>query len=112
MNYQDECAKTWREHLPLSVSDAELLNAALGVAGEAGEFANAVKKQKFYGKPKERDALIDELGDVLYYCAMAATCLGVTLNEVQERNIAKLRKRHGEAFNEAYYNRDGCHTSQ
>ena len=104
MDYTAECLKTWNcNHRALTAAEGELLNLALGVAGEGGELANLVKKQTFYGKPRDRDALIDELGDVLYYCAMLADHLGVTLEEVQERNIAKLRQRHGETFNAEHY---------
>ena len=51
--------------------------AALGLAGEAGEFANLIKKMTAHGHPTSKDILMDELGDVLWYLAEAATsCAG------------------------------------
>lgn len=68
--------------------------ATLGLCGEAGEFANKVKKIQRDGmKPETRDALIDELGDSLWYIAAAADELKVSLSEVARRNVEKLRSR-------------------
>ena len=42
--------------------------------------------------------MIEELGDVLWYCAELACGLGVTLEEVAMKNIGKLRRRYPEGF--------------
>ncbi len=76
----------------------KLLCAALGLAGEAGEFADAVKKMLFHGHPNDPAKLVKEIGDVLWYCALAAHSLGVDLAEVAARNIAKLRMRYPAGF--------------
>lgn len=71
----------------------------LGLAGEAGEVANIVKKiQRDHGgviTDETRAKLKDELGDVLWYISACADELGLTLAEIAEFNVDKLMKRHG-----------------
>lgn len=71
----------------------------LGLAGEAGEVANIVKKiQRDLGGQINDDfrlKLKDELGDVLWYISACADELGITLDEIAEYNVEKLAKRHG-----------------
>ena len=70
----------------------------LGLAGEAGEVANIVKKiQRDHGgvvNDEIRLKLKDELGDVLWYISACADELGLTLSEIAEFNVRKLAKRH------------------
>ena len=94
--YQRLALRTARD-LP---ANERLLNAALGLAGEAGEFADSVKKIRFHGHESDPDELIKELGDLLWYTALAAHALGVPLAQVAERNITKLRGRYPAGFSE------------
>ena len=74
-----------------------LLTAAVGVSAEGGEFMEIVKKMVFQGKPwsdSNREHLIIELGDVLWYVAQACMALGVDFEEVLEINVKKLEKRY------------------
>lgn len=67
---------------------------ALGLAGEAGEVANKVKKITRDGHtPALRVAILAELGDVLWYVAGLATVLGADLSEIAQENLAKLGSR-------------------
>jgi NTP pyrophosphatase (non-canonical NTP hydrolase) len=70
----------------------------LGLAGEAGEVANIVKKiQRDAGgvtTSETRAKLKDELGDVLWYISACADELGLTLAEIAEFNVKKLAARH------------------
>ena len=75
-----------------------LLNAVMGLCGEAGEVIDLVKKQRFQGHPLDRDALVKELGDVAWYLAEAAQGLGVPLEEIMRRNLDKLHKRYPKGF--------------
>ena len=72
----------------------------LGLAGEAGEVANIVKKiqRDFSGEITDeiRAKLKDELGDVLWYISACADELGLTLTEIAKFNVEKLAKRHNQ----------------
>ena len=78
--------------------DGKILNAALGLAGEAGEFADHIKKYQFQGHDLDREHLIKELGDIIWYVAQAAVGLETTNDEIMERNIAKLKARYPHGF--------------
>ncbi|MBN2501928.1 MAG: nucleoside triphosphate pyrophosphohydrolase family protein [Anaerolineales bacterium] len=83
--------------------DRRLIIAALGLAGEAGEFANLVKKLTAHGHTDiTPEVLADELGDVLWYLAEAATACGLELDFVASENVRKLQKRYPEGFSEEH----------
>lgn len=67
---------------------------ALGLAGEAGEVANLVKKQA-RDDADNVEAIREELGDVLWYVAQACSELGVSLDLLAVENLEKLEQRHG-----------------
>ena len=75
-----------------------LQNAALGLCGEAGEFADIIKKVSFQGHELDEAHLADEVGDILWYCALAAQALGRDLSDIAEANVAKLQKRYPNGF--------------
>jgi NTP pyrophosphatase (non-canonical NTP hydrolase) len=83
-----------------------LLTAGVGINAEGGEFLEIIKKMVFQGKPfneDNREHMIIELGDIMWYVAQATQALGVSFNEVIERNVKKLEKRYpGGAF-DIYY---------
>jgi NTP pyrophosphatase (non-canonical NTP hydrolase) len=93
--YQLAAART----INRSLSDEQrLLDAAAGLAEEAGEVLGHVRKHVMQGRALDRDAVLIELGDALWCVAIAAQSLGVPLSEVARRNEAKLRARHPEGF--------------
>ena len=74
-----------------------LTTAAVGISAEGGEFMEIVKKMVFQGKPwndDNREHLIIELGDVLWYVAQACMALDVSFDEVVATNVEKLKKRY------------------
>lgn len=77
---------------------SDLRTAALGLAGESGEFADLVKKAFYQGHNVDYKALEKELGDILWYAALACTILLVPMGDVMEANIAKLRARYPDGF--------------
>ncbi len=95
----DYDAITWR--MVENTRAIDLQHAALGLTSEAGEFADALKKHLFYGQPLDFVNLVEELGDVCWYVALAAAALDVPLGEVLARNVAKLRARYPGGFTEA-----------
>jgi len=76
------------------------VNYALGVAGEAGEVADLVKKEAFHGHETNLDEIRKELGDVMHYVSGLATLYGLKLEDVAQGNIDKLRKRYPDGFSE------------
>jgi NTP pyrophosphatase (non-canonical NTP hydrolase) len=71
-----------------------LVYPALGLAGEAGEFANKVKKiLRGDADLKTRQNLLDELGDIMWYLSNSASDLDANLNDVALNNIQKLKSR-------------------
>lgn len=80
---------------------------ALGLAGEAGEVADTIKKAVFHRHPLDRVELVKELGDVLWYVAALCTKLEIPLENVMILNIQKLRKRYPDGYSsEASLKRD------
>jgi NTP pyrophosphatase (non-canonical NTP hydrolase) len=83
-----------------------LLTAGVGINAEGGEFLEIVKKMVFQGKPwndDNREHLIIELGDLLWYVAQATQALGVSFEEVIETNVKKLEKRYPGGQFDIYY---------
>ena len=80
-----------------------LTTAGVGLAAESGEFLEIVKKMVFQGKPwtpDNREHLIIELGDVMWYVAQACMALEIDFDDVIKGNIKKLEKRYpGGSFN-------------
>lgn len=95
--YQEKAMQTLN---PVVAKDPGMLilMASLGIAGEAGEVADMQKKAMFHQHPLDRDEMIKELGDVLWYIAAAALALNTTLSEIAERNIHKLQDRYQGGF--------------
>lgn len=86
--------------------DDDLLNALLGMCGEAGECADMYKKHVFQGHEFKTDEFLLEVGDVLWYVACACEAMGASLDEVMQRNLDKLAKRYPDGYsNEASINR-------
>lgn len=75
-----------------------LMNGALGLAGEAGEVADIVKKATFQGHTINREHIAKELGDVCWYIAETATAIGYDLETIMQMNIDKLMKRYPDGF--------------
>ena len=76
--------------------DKRVVYPALGLAGEAGETADKVKKYLRGDYPLDEEhkkAIALEIGDVLWYCATLANDLGFSLEEVGQMNLDKLRSR-------------------
>ena len=90
-DYQKAAARTLNARL----NDQEkLLDAAAGIAEEAGEVLAHVRKHLYQGRHLDRDRLAEELGDVLWCVAAVATISGLDLSAVARQNQDKLAARH------------------
>lgn len=76
----------------------QLLDGACGLAGEAGEVVDAIKKYNFQGHDLDKAEIENELGDVLWYVALICDTLSINLEEVAKNNLEKLRTRYPEGF--------------
>ncbi len=72
----------------------QLIHAALGVAGEAGELVDAIKKHVIYGKPLDVANVLEEVGDTMFYLVALLNTLGITAESVINENVNKLTKRY------------------
>lgn len=80
----------------LNPTKADLLHMAVGVSGEAGELLDAVKKSAIYGKPLDHKNMVEELGDLEFYMSRIRQIIGVSRDEVLEKNYEKLSKRYSD----------------
>jgi NTP pyrophosphatase (non-canonical NTP hydrolase) len=83
-----------------------LLTSGVGINAEGGEFLEIIKKMVFQGKPynaDNREHLIIELGDIMWYIAQACMALGISIDDVVARNVEKLLKRYPEGVFDVYF---------
>ena len=81
----------------LSKAD-RLLEGLLGLTGEAGECSDIVKKSLYQDGRPYKEALKEELGDVLWYVAELCTALDINMEDVAAENIVKLSMRYPHGF--------------
>ena len=95
MNYRDEVTRLFVNHVK---PEDYLTMGALGLAGEAGEVIDLIKKHKFQGRELDRDKLINELGDVRWYIEVLLHAIQSDMAEVENVNVTKLRRRYPNGF--------------
>jgi NTP pyrophosphatase (non-canonical NTP hydrolase) len=78
----------------------DLIHASMGLVTEAGEFQDMIKKHLYYGRELDEVNLKEEVGDLLWYCAIALNALGTDFETVMQTNIDKLKARFPEKFTE------------
>ena len=105
-NYQEDAGKTDANNYQPVVERlsnetiARLMHYALGLATEAGEFQDAIKRHIAYGKPLDQTNLKEEVGDILWYVARICSLYGWDMKDVMDLNISKLKARFPEKFTE------------
>ncbi len=83
--------------------DSDTVYPAAKVGVEGSEYAQIVLKQVYHNKKVDRQALIDEAGDVLWYLAVSLLQHDIDLSEVVDYNMEKIKARHGNKYNPKYY---------
>ena len=78
----------------LTSQECHLLHMAVGIAGEAGEMLDAIKRGAIYRKPLDRENIIEELGDLEFFMEGLRESLGITREETLQANIDKLAERY------------------
>ena len=100
-NYVDLALRTEanpQRRLSITSLRTRLLHASMGLCTEAGEFQSILKRSTFYYADLNKTELLEELGDILWYVALACDVMDVSLDEVMSKNIRKLRFRYPEVF--------------
>ena len=77
-----------------------LIHAAMGLSSDAGEFVDCIKKHTIYGKKLDRENAIEELGDVLWFVALACQNLECSMAQVMQANIDKLALRYPDVYSD------------
>lgn len=97
MSYRENVLKT--ANPAIDTLEKKLSMGGLGLAGEAGEVVDLIKKILHHGKPLDRGKLISELGDVRWYLEYLSIALDVSMEEIEAKNSEKLvEKRYKNGF--------------
>ncbi len=94
MNIQEYSHKALRTLNCLGTYEANLAHMAMGISGEAGEILDAVKKTFAYNKALDKNHVIEEIGDVLFYINGLLDVMEVSWDEALTTNIKKLEARY------------------
>ena len=93
--YQEHCLKT----MNFWGSEAEIIsNMSMGIAGEAGEIVNYIKKGVYQGHSLDKDKIKEEIGDTIWYLSALASRFDIPLEDIVKFNIEKLNKRYPDGF--------------
>lgn len=82
----------------LETKEGMLLNATLGLVGEAGEVADLIKKWCYHGHDLDLVKLKKELGDIQFYIALATSAVDEQLETIAQMNVDKLTARYPNGF--------------
>lgn len=88
----------WKSYMgrDLPLKD-QVVNHCLGITGEVGEIVDQVKKEFYIGRDITREELVEEFGDVLWHLCCMASSRGISMGEIMEYNINKLKVRYPNA---------------
>lgn len=98
VEYQNKAEVTMKKNRDMKTS---LCDYGLGITGESGEVADIIKKGVFHGHTFDKEELINELGDVLWYVSAIASTIDISLDVIANTNINKLKNRYPEGFEES-----------
>lgn len=84
--------------LGLAGESAEALELAIRMSVKAGRISDIVKKEIGHGHPEDKDKMLKELGDLMWYIAALSNSYGYTLSDVATANVNKLRARYPSGF--------------
>ncbi|MDQ3802516.1 MAG: nucleoside triphosphate pyrophosphohydrolase family protein [Acidobacteriota bacterium] len=98
--YQRQAGRTLLDKPDFRITDKEVMISwnAIGLAGEAGEVAEVVKKAIYHQQGIDMEKMKKELGDVLWYVAALCSHLDISLEDVMRHNVEKLRARYPEGY--------------
>jgi NTP pyrophosphatase (non-canonical NTP hydrolase) len=74
----------------ITIGDLALMHAAMGIASEAGEIVDAIKKATIYRKKIDRENVVEELGDMEFFLEDLRQRMSITREETLRHNYNKL----------------------
>lgn len=101
-DYAENSVKTLADSVSNYPNDIHMV---LGIMTEAGEIADAYKKNTAYGKDVDWVNVKEEIGDIMWYISNLCTMRGWDLEEILGTNIDKLKTRYGDKFSEERANK-------
>lgn len=84
----------------MDAANANLIHLALGIAGEAGELVDCIKKAAIYGQHLDMQNLVEEMGDLEFYLGALRQAVFVDRETILKANINKLRVRYGHQYSD------------
>lgn len=93
--YQQISTRTMNKTL---TKDQQIANMVAGIFGEGGEVADQIKKALYQGHTMDKKHLQEEIGDLMYYITNLATLYDISMCNVLEDNVNKLKKRYPNGF--------------
>lgn len=105
-SFMERLKELAEENNPNRTNIERLLTAGVGINAEGGEFLEIIKKIIFQGKEyteANREHLIIELGDIMWYVAQACMAMDISFDDVIARNVEKLRSRYPGGEFDVYY---------
>ncbi|PWG00688.1 nucleoside triphosphate pyrophosphohydrolase family protein [Levilactobacillus bambusae] len=91
-DYQEAANRT------LYGNEQVLTNCALGLASETGQVVDLVKNYTFRGQELDQEALVSEMGDVLWYLSQVAQWADIDFDDVAQENIKRLNERYPDGY--------------
>ena len=95
--YQQKAKRTINKDLQ---DDDQLSNLCMGLCGESGEVVDYLKKRIYHGHLVEKQKLVEELSDVMWYLTNIATLFEIPMTYILDENIRKLEERYPDGFSE------------
>ena len=98
--FVESVAKPMQEQeVPSHILD--MLHCVVGITGEAGELADAVKKHVFYSQQLDSANVQEELGDLMFYIQHFCNTIGLPLEYIISLNVEKLKRRYPNGYTDA-----------
>jgi NTP pyrophosphatase (non-canonical NTP hydrolase) len=106
--YKEESGRTFlNREVGIDPKTTDLLHCAIGIGTESGELLDQFKRHIYYGKPLDIVNVKEEIGDKMWYIMNLCRLLDLSLEEIMQMNIDKLKTRYPEKFTaENAINRD------
>ena len=98
ITFEEYIEESKRTYAWQGLPDIEVCMLCMGLAGETGEIIDYLKKVGFQGKIFQKEDLINEMGDMMWYFAMLCDFFHIKFEDILTNNIEKLRRRYPNGF--------------